>query len=75
MTGNVAWQSQAVVEDVAGTVLLGEQSCDDGVGSEWDDGGEFSKHNGGSDFCFVDGHVKWLQANKVTTQMFTPAAD
>jgi prepilin-type N-terminal cleavage/methylation domain-containing protein/prepilin-type processing-associated H-X9-DG protein len=75
MTGNLAWQSEGNVEDVAGTVLLGEQSCDDGVGSQGDDGGGFIKHNGGSNFCFVDGHVKWFQANKVTPQMFTLAMD
>jgi prepilin-type N-terminal cleavage/methylation domain-containing protein/prepilin-type processing-associated H-X9-DG protein len=75
MTGNLAWQSEGVVEDVAGTVLLGEQTCDDGVGSSDDDGGGFTKHNGGSNFLFVDGHVKFFSATSVKPEMFTPADD
>jgi len=75
MTGNLAWQSEGAVEDTAGTAILGEQTCDDGVGSAIDDGGGFTKHNGGSNFGFVDGHAKWVQASKVPPQMFTPAAD
>jgi prepilin-type N-terminal cleavage/methylation domain-containing protein/prepilin-type processing-associated H-X9-DG protein len=75
MTGNLSFASEGAVEDTVGTVLLGEQNCDDGVGSAVDDGGGFSKHNGGSNFAFVDGHVKYFAAGAVKPTMFTPAAD
>ncbi len=71
MTGNLAWQAEGAAEDPAGTVILGEQSCDDGVGSADDDGGGFTKHNGGSNFAFVDGHVKFFSAGSVKDEMFT----
>jgi len=75
MTGNLSFAAEGAVEDAAGTVLLGEQGCDDGVGSHADDGGGFAKHNGGANFAFVDGHVKFYNATSVKATMFTPAAD
>jgi prepilin-type processing-associated H-X9-DG protein len=34
-----------------------------------------TRHNDGTNVGFVDGHSKWLQATKMTPQMWTPAMD
>ncbi len=73
MNGAVSGQALAVVLVPATTVLTAESNCDDGVGSALDD--VVNGHNGGMNIGFVDGHVKWTQANKVVQSLFTVADD
>ena len=74
MNGACSGQALASVIVPASTVLTAEAACDDGVGSALDDVG-WSRHNGGLNLGYVDGHVKWCQDTKVAQTMFTLADD
>jgi len=63
-----AGQPESVVDDVAGTILIADADCvaaDPGLrggpGNWRHDPEHAPRHNGGTNYLFCDGHVKWLK--------------
>ena len=60
----------------AGTIILSESGCINGAAvGPLDADADLIRHNGGSNYAFGDGHVKWFTASKVTAEMYTLADD
>jgi prepilin-type N-terminal cleavage/methylation domain-containing protein/prepilin-type processing-associated H-X9-DG protein len=74
INGNLVGASESRIESPANVLLLGDgdtnaveyalPSTDYGT---WEPGGEYAtRHLGGADYVFVDGHAKWLHPNSVS---------